>query len=112
MSAALPVFVWIVTVCGSQNDDDNVDKMYFSERLKQLEELQVCRTRHASHATHRHCLYSTDALQADEKRLEGQQKQMQAELARMRQALVRSNLELEQVPHTPFAGAFSAKPCR
>jgi hypothetical protein len=36
-------------------------------------------------------------LQADEKRLEGQQKQMQAELARMRQALVKSNMELEQV---------------
>ncbi len=112
MTAALPVFVWIVTVCGSQNDDDNVDKMYFSERLKQLEELQVCRTCHASHATHRHCLHSTNALQADEKRLEGQQKQMQAELARMRQALVRSNMELEQVPHPPFAGALSAKPCR
>jgi hypothetical protein len=40
---------------------------------------------------------AADALQADEKRLEGQQKQMQAELSRMREALVRSNMELEQV---------------
>ena len=38
------------------------------------------------------------SFQADEKRLDAQQKEMAAELARMREALVRNNEKLEEVP--------------
>lgn len=44
--------------------------------------------------------------QADEKRLEAQQKEMAAELARMREALVRNSDKLEEVP-----GGFALRLC-
>jgi hypothetical protein len=57
--------------------------------MQQLQELQVC------NASPR--FFSPEPSQADEKRLEAQQKEMAAELARMREALVRGNMQLEQV---------------
>ncbi len=75
----------------SQNDEYDSDKRYFSEQMQQLQALQVCSASGQLHSL-------PQPLQADEKRLEAQQKEMSAELARMREALVRSNVQLEQVP--------------
>jgi hypothetical protein len=59
--------------------------------MQQLQELQVCQSSP--------CVTLSEPSQADEKRLEAQQKEMAAELARMREALVRGNMQLEQVFH-------------
>jgi hypothetical protein len=59
--------------------------------MQQLQELQVPSSARSE-------LLSTHSFQADEKRLDAQQKEMAAELARMREALVRNNEKLEEVP--------------